>query len=1519
MIDSPEIPRDDEKRAQNPNDYKVVISKAAEIKIEAYLHHLKEHPEDIGDKLKAVLANENIAINQLSKELLIDSLLKSKIPKIFAESPDDVTGDSKTWNKTELSILGDINITMNVDVYDNGNWFKPTPHEKPFSAGILYTPGALLKNKNSPDLIEIVKGGKVDKAAMKELYQRRLLPLLYHANQECNDNGQKDFVTVPGLGCGEFAGSYKNEVVKLFPEILKEIINENKANLPHISGYLCAPEPGMARSVDNGPPTIILDDPFRTNLLSHPASYGEQFKDCKLYKVVAWDHVSWPGNDFYEYNTRNTDDGVSAAATNTIGILTGIQGTYKNGKYMPPEGYRDWQSLIKDKQLNLTSAGRLNIVAATKPVSEIKSDAIIAPTKPPLEVTSELLEEFNTRFYEGSPDRKTGTSDIGDFIKKAQEDGKDKNQINIAKMLLLAEIVSERRDKRVDEQITFFTGPLNAMFREADTPDADPSFKLAADKIRQDQFLISKIISIHSNSLTELSAKMKQYNDHFSTMETDFKRDKEAILAENPKLAENNNLMYDKTLESIKNMADIYRNKLSVLSDDEKVILDKLINKSPLSTQEYDKGIAFLSQLVSFDNTHVSVLTESASIYQALLSINALKSTTDAILKTSVYSELFQAAMRHRNMMEKILEDAEVVQRATNTGISPAVETSLAEEAKVVEPTPIEQGSHLLESTKNELNNLNYSFRNNFMLDNIAVRDLTQLNQLIMKDKKNTYKIDPKTKDLISSYAQAMEKFSNANYNYYIDKNSIHNQKQLEEAFTQLNAIHIIINTPENRKRLLALSDTPLFGEFYNISKKQLQEVIPLIIDEGKNGLFTYLRVFDFEEFKKRSIDECKEKLVNLPDTANSHSKILDALVKLAETIPDNDKSKMEWINKLDETKTQIDKLQDEVQKNTTLTDELKSSTDEPKAKKRSLSKSQKKNLKMAAIATATVLGTGGLAIPVAGALGAKVLLKKQIDKRKSEKKERRESKEKIKEIENKPDETFLEIKRKAHDRLTLLSMSLALQHEDASVDLVKQAAQNVIRANSSKEVLIIFHNLKTEGILDKVKDNLDIHYDKVEGEYNWRLAQDLEEIRLQLEAEEQQNNLVNKQVDSELDSSELNLDVPSEPHEADYAATEARYNEQLAQSLEDVRRQVEDEKRQHDLEVETTDLNVSTTAPPIDVPIEQSNKTPLGKFIIAKARALANENKVQSELRSKVPEDVKDVTNPSLASDRTEVAQVHHKSTQKLYLKLERMKGVAGELDKYGIKDFAQETDHVKIDMFTSEGKTIEIQAKPMPDTKGDTYSVPNNIMDEEKKIAIQNICKLAVATAKPGTEFNIPATDETQRKMTEDALNDALSKKFPGIHQPGVFKIPEASVCILHARLFAENKDYDNLAQLIHLSLFHEKLGTNGNPLWQINPKELSTLHLIIEHALNASNNSCPELSIQRQEFNKFYNDSNLSDKATSVKDIADIPVQKLNLTMFHHAVQAARETSHKAAVKENVAVLFEVTNKESNRPRT
>jgi hypothetical protein len=92
--------------------------------------------------------------------------------------------------------------------------------------------------------------------------------------------------------------------------------------------------------------------------LSRPVAHADDDEDrerlagYRLFSFVAWDHVSWPGNDFYG-GARATDDGVKAAATNAMEMMTGIAGRYCAGRnaYLPPEPHRTWGELVRDQRM----------------------------------------------------------------------------------------------------------------------------------------------------------------------------------------------------------------------------------------------------------------------------------------------------------------------------------------------------------------------------------------------------------------------------------------------------------------------------------------------------------------------------------------------------------------------------------------------------------------------------------------------------------------------------------------------------------------------------------------------------------------------------------------------------------------------------------------------------------------------------------------------------------------------------------------------------------------------------------------------------------------------------------------------------------------------------------------------------------------------------------------------------------------------------------------------------------------
>jgi len=298
-------------------------------------------------------------IRSFSDSDLLAELLKTKIPQFFAESM--VRGDGSDWNLVELGLLGDISVGVLVEIYDNGHHTSPVVYDRPFQGTLVFTPGALLRNGcgcTPADWDEVVgSDSTISPKGFFSLYERRLLPVLKWINARSQETGSPAFITVPGLGCGQFAGPFCGTIGKMLESALRRILTENAGDLPHIHALYFDPYIECKNHREKIHGIDFLVRPLRASgnankpQLCPPKAYEEssgEFDGCELYSIVAWDHVSWPGNDFF-IGARCTDDGVKAAATDSMYRLTGVKGKYdkNSNKYQPPEEFDNWGDVIK--------------------------------------------------------------------------------------------------------------------------------------------------------------------------------------------------------------------------------------------------------------------------------------------------------------------------------------------------------------------------------------------------------------------------------------------------------------------------------------------------------------------------------------------------------------------------------------------------------------------------------------------------------------------------------------------------------------------------------------------------------------------------------------------------------------------------------------------------------------------------------------------------------------------------------------------------------------------------------------------------------------------------------------------------------------------------------------------------------------------------------------------------------------------------------------------------------------------
>ena len=360
------------------SDYRIIMSDKSLEKISAYKTELEHNINLAGNRLKEIMSVQNgQPLRQMSVNKFVDALLGSKIPSVSADQQN--YSPSSDWSAQDARALGEISIVMHVKIFDNGDWLNPKIHQNSFDGYLMFVPGALLISRCNVDYAEVFANGTLDKNAYFELYERRLLPLLRFANDESKAKNKKAVVTIPSIGCGKFSGGY-NGIINVFNAMLEHLLQKYAPQLPNISLVYFAQFSDTAISEK----TQIFHMKYHRvsnkhkndykQLLETPSSYsidGEDYTDHLLFAFVAWDHLSYPGNNFFfSMPVRNSDDGVKAAATSSMTSLLGVDGFYDElDKKYKPVGVKQWLYIAETQRLK--SQDRL-FVLNTKKVDEIK-------------------------------------------------------------------------------------------------------------------------------------------------------------------------------------------------------------------------------------------------------------------------------------------------------------------------------------------------------------------------------------------------------------------------------------------------------------------------------------------------------------------------------------------------------------------------------------------------------------------------------------------------------------------------------------------------------------------------------------------------------------------------------------------------------------------------------------------------------------------------------------------------------------------------------------------------------------------------------------------------------------------------------------------------------------------------------------------------------------------------------------------------------------------------------------------
>jgi len=256
-----------------------------------YLVSLRSRSHEPGAELAARLQGRRL--ESLDVDDLLGELIDTKQGQIFAESA--VAGDGSDWNLTELGLLGDVSVAVPCTIFDDGHHTRPQLHTPPFRGTLVYTPGALLRNGrgHTPADWHAVVGhdGQIDDAGYDALYRRRLLPVFEYVNAHAS-GPRSALLTIPGIGCGQFAGVFAGTLGIRLERALVRFLQEHGPSFPNLKAVYFDPYRECENSRHDIHGIALLVRPFTKHphggrsQLCRPAEFaeaGDDFADCDLF------------------------------------------------------------------------------------------------------------------------------------------------------------------------------------------------------------------------------------------------------------------------------------------------------------------------------------------------------------------------------------------------------------------------------------------------------------------------------------------------------------------------------------------------------------------------------------------------------------------------------------------------------------------------------------------------------------------------------------------------------------------------------------------------------------------------------------------------------------------------------------------------------------------------------------------------------------------------------------------------------------------------------------------------------------------------------------------------------------------------------------------------------------------------------------------------------------------------------------------------------------------------------------
>ncbi len=309
--------------------YEILCSEKTLNLAENYLQKLRGNngETNAGNFLKKLLSE---GVPASAKDLIV-MLARTKLSLIFAESDKRAITE---WTPEEVAILDGVILAGTEPNKVSGDGARGFARKWITSENTCYvsetTPvfisGALGKGPLFYTQDYKVALGLGELGDISKNLRPKLEVSLLHINRTAPSDGA--FVMLPGIGCGEFAGEFINQMPGVFAKTLNEILLDRPERFSNIKAvcydtYTSEEHENAEKEISGANARSdklhVVNGEKMSVLHMKPSELGrinsidtlKKLDGCKMYRGVAADLLSLPGNDVHQggYGANGTDEG----------------------------------------------------------------------------------------------------------------------------------------------------------------------------------------------------------------------------------------------------------------------------------------------------------------------------------------------------------------------------------------------------------------------------------------------------------------------------------------------------------------------------------------------------------------------------------------------------------------------------------------------------------------------------------------------------------------------------------------------------------------------------------------------------------------------------------------------------------------------------------------------------------------------------------------------------------------------------------------------------------------------------------------------------------------------------------------------------------------------------------------------------------------------------------------------------------------------------------------------------------